>query len=236
MRGDRREGGVEETGRQEPGARSQELAQTSNLKPQTFPSPQSLVPGSSATPHPLPFIPDLIEIGKIVAPQGLKGELRVYPDSDFPERFVQPGMRWLLKPGHKEPQPVELVRGKHQDGKGLYVIQLAGVVDRTQAEALKGAKLLVPASDRPPLAEDEFHVSDLIGLNVFDQITHAFIGVVVNVISAGNDLLEVERCAQTETFAKKPATVLIPFVKAIVPVVDLDQKRIEITPPKGLIG
>ncbi len=209
--------------------------QNSELKIQNSPDPQSLASRPSA-PSPLsPFPPDLIEIGKIVAPQGLKGELRVYPDSDFPERFVQPGGRWLLKPGQKEPQPIELVHGKYLDGKGVYVIRLAGVVDRTQAEALRGAKLLVSASDRPSLAEDEFHVSDLIGLPVFDQATQTFIGTIINVISAGNDLLEVERCAQPETSTKKPATVLIPFVKAIVPVVDLDQKRIEITPPKGLI-
>ena len=39
-----------------------------------------------------------IEIGTIVAPQGLHGELRVYPDSDFPERFLVPGTRWLKHP------------------------------------------------------------------------------------------------------------------------------------------
>ncbi|HEY9659223.1 MAG TPA: ribosome maturation factor RimM, partial [Allocoleopsis sp.] len=37
-----------------------------------------------------------LEIGKIVGVQGLKGEVRIYPNSDFPERFEQPGKRWLL--------------------------------------------------------------------------------------------------------------------------------------------
>ena len=49
-----------------------------------------------------------LEIGKIIAPQGLQGEMRVYPETDFPERFEVPGQRWLLRPGESEPEPVEL--------------------------------------------------------------------------------------------------------------------------------
>jgi 16S rRNA processing protein RimM len=174
-----------------------------------------------------------VEIGRIVAAQGLKGEVRVYPDSDFPERFVEVGTRWLLLPGQSEPQSVELVSGRYLEGKGLYILQLKGITDRNQAEALRGAMLLVSADDRPPLEEDEFHVLDLIGLEVFDQ-QGTLVGRVVQVIPAGNDLLEVERPSSSDGTAK-PDRVLIPFVKAIVPVVDLDQKRIEITPPPGLI-
>lgn len=181
---------------------------------------------------------DWIEIGKIVAAQGLNGEVRVYPDSDFPERFLEPGKRWLLLPGQAEPQPIELVQGRYLHGKGLYVIQFAGVDDRNGAEALQGTKLVVPSSDRPPLEEDEFHVLDLIGLEVYDQASQMFIGTVTRVVPAGNDLLEVKRPFQndgTQPEKKQSDTILIPFVKPIVPVVDVPQKRIEITPPKGLI-
>lgn len=52
-----------------------------------------------------------LEIGTIIAPQGLDGEVRVYPDSDFPERFEQPGVRWLLCPGEREPRAIELLGG-----------------------------------------------------------------------------------------------------------------------------
>jgi len=174
-----------------------------------------------------------LEIGKIVSPQGLKGELRVYPNTDFPERFLEPGKRWLLYPGQQEPQLIELVKGRYLDGKGLYVVQFAGITDRTQAEALVNCKILIAASDRPTLEQDEFHVADLIGLPVFDQATQTLIGEVINVLAAGNDLLEVKYpVTDTEATTK---TVLIPFVHAIVPVVDLVQQRIEITPPTGLI-
>ncbi len=200
---------------------------------------------------------DWLEIGTIVAPQGLKGELRVYPNSDFPERFEQPGQRWLQRPGETEPQPIELLGGRFIPGKGIYAVRLAGVETRQQAEALRDSRLLVPESDRPKLGEDEYHVIDLIDLEVFNQLTGELIGVVVDVIPAGNDLLEVKLHKQPEPAPEKPelpppnriskirkpkrqtqqkpATVLIPFVKAIAPVVDLQSGRIEITPPAGLL-
>lgn len=170
---------------------------------------------------------DWLEIGKIVSAQGLKGEVRIYPNTDFPERFVQPGTRWLLRPGAAAPEPIELKSGRYLEGKGLYVVRFAGVGDRTQAESLRDCRLLVRESDRPRLAEDEFHVVDLLGLEVFDQTTDQLVGVVTDVIPAGNDLLEVQR--------PESGKLLIPFVKAIVPIVDLSRHRIEITPPPGLL-
>jgi 16S rRNA processing protein RimM len=186
-----------------------------------------------------------LEIGKIVAPQGMKGELRVYPDTDFPERFLVPGLRWLLRPNATEPEEVELITGRFIEGKNLYVIQLADVKYRDQAEELRGCKLLVPQSDRPSLGEDEYHLMDLVGLPVFMQDGGEFIGTVVDLINAGNDLLEV-RLEEEEgnkemggqgdkEKSNLPKNVLIPFVKPIVPVVDLEAGRIEITPPDGLL-
>ncbi len=169
-----------------------------------------------------------LQIGKIVAAQGLQGELRVYPDSDFPERFVVPGTRWLLRSQNEAPQSVELLHGRYIEGKGLYAISLTGITTRNQAEDLRGGLLLVPESDRPILGEDEYHVLDLIGLEVFNQLTQSVVGKVTDIIPAGNDLLEV----QLDSSAK---TVLIPFVKAIAPIVDLENGRIEIIPPSGLL-
>lgn len=183
---------------------------------------------------------DWLEIGKIVAAQGLSGEVRVYPDSDFPERFEVPGKRWLLRPGAQEPQPIELVSGRYLDGKNLYVVKLAGVDNRNQAEELRGYKLMVLASDRPQLAEGEYYIPDLIGLEVFMQASGEFVGTVVDVFPAGHDLLAVKlhpsftNNKEQITDDKKQKTVLIPFVEAIAPVVDLENRRVEITPPPGL--
>ncbi|MDV3347473.1 ribosome maturation factor RimM [Leptothoe sp. LEGE 181152] len=184
---------------------------------------------------------DWLTIGRIVGAHGLNGEVRVYPDSDFPERFEQPGERWLLKPGAANPEPIKLVKGRFQEGKGLYILKLAGINYRNQAEILRDAQLLIPADDRLPLEPGEFHVGDLMGLAVILQETGEQIGSVIDVYRAGNDLLEVALASdQPEEATKdngqiKARTVLIPFVEAIVPVVDLTQGRVEITPPDGLI-
>lgn len=201
--------------------------------------------------------PELLKVGTITSPQGLKGELRVYPDSDFPERFTKAGTRWLQHPDTSVISEVQLKGGRYLAGKNLYVIKLEGIEDRNTAEELRNYKLLVDKSDRPKLSKDEYHVSDLVGLEVYHQETEENIGVVVDLYSAGNDLLEIELHKQPETQAKpkrdlsrvsrrskrkkykpkpdKPITIFIPFVKEIVPVVDLVNQRIEVSPPDGLL-
>jgi 16S rRNA processing protein RimM len=207
-----------------------------------------------------------IEIGTIVAAQGLYGEVRVYPNSDFPERFIEPGKRWLLHPNQTEPEPIEFLGGRYIPGKGLYAVELEGIENRSEAEALRGCKLFVEKGDRPYLEPDEFYIQDLLDLEVFNQLTGEVLGKVIDIIPAGNDLLEVELYrsrSEIETAAPaevtppkstqferkkarkkqqkksdrepKPATVLIPFVQEIVPIVDLENGRIEISPPPGLL-
>jgi len=182
---------------------------------------------------------DWLEIGKIVAPQGLRGEMRIYPNTDFPERFLVPGERWLLRNGQQDLESVTLLKGRFLEGKGLYVIQLQGINCREQVEDLRNAQLWVPVGDRLPLEEGEFHVADLIGLPVYHQTTGAYVGRVKDVLPAGNDLLEVDLLAPEAPDVPAPKTnsktTLIPFVHDIVPLVDLAKQRIEITPPKGLL-
>ena len=168
-----------------------------------------------------------VNIGKIVAAHSMKGEVRAYSTSDFPERFEKPGTRWILRPNHSIPEPIELIKGRYMPGKNLYILEITGIENRSQAEALQGCELFVPMSDRPILNPGEYHVLDLIDLDVFHQETAEHIGKVTELIVAGNDLLQVE----TPTGKK----ILIPFVNEIVPLVDLTQKRIEINPPPGLL-
>lgn len=174
-----------------------------------------------------------VEIGKIVSPQGLKGEVRVYPDSDFPERFEQPGQRWLLRPGETEPQPIKLERGYCIPGKKLYAVKFVGIDNGDMAEALRGCHLVIPEGDRPKLGENEYHILDLINLQVFNQQTGENIGVVIAIAPAGNDLLEVK--LHPTPSSENTKTVFIPFVREIVPVVDIQNNRLEIDPPAGLL-
>lgn len=171
-------------------------------------------------------------VGRVVAAQGLQGEVRVLPLSDFPERFTRPGPRWLQR-RREAPRQVELLRGRQLPGKELFVVRFEGIDSRTAAEELVGQELMVPGSDRPPLEEGEFHVLDLVGLEVRLLPGGEVIGRVTDLLHGGNDLLEVETPAPAQGEAAQRR--LIPFVEAIVPEVNLPEGWIGITPPPGLL-
>ena len=170
---------------------------------------------------------EFLVVGQVVAAQGLKGEVRILPASDFPQRFTEPGKRWLRRRGQNE-QEVQLLSGRQLPGKELFVVRFEGINDRTAAEGLVHQELLVAADDLPALEEGEFHLLDLQGLNVRLQGEAEPIGVVVDLHHGGNDLLEIE-------LKESGRRCLIPFVEAIVPQVDLQQGCLLLTPPKGLL-
>jgi 16S rRNA processing protein RimM len=145
------------------------------------------------------------------------------------------------------PRAVELLGGRQLPGKSLFAVRLAGVSSREAAEALVHQEFLVDASQRPKLAPGEFHLLDLVGLQVRLLVAGAPppsspgepIGRVVDLIHGGNDLLAVELApAASPPAGSQPAPgrrVLIPFVEAIVPQVNLQEGWIGITPPPGLL-
>jgi len=179
--------------------------------------------------NPLIDAQEWLEIGTIVAAHGIRGEVKVLSASDFPERFLHKGQRWVRKTATETPRCLTLEKGQPVPGKNLYILRFAEMGDRNQAETLVGQTLLIAATDRLPLEPGEFHVADLLGLIVYDHHTGDRLGTVTDFYSAGNDLLAV-------TLDRSPdKPVLIPFVEAIVPVVDLDGDRLEIQPPPGLL-
>ena len=167
-----------------------------------------------------------MSIGEIVAPQGLQGDIRIKPSSDFPERFTKPGKRWIQK-ANELPTEIKLIKGKIIPGKSIYVLSLEGINTRSSAEKIIGWNLVVPINCRPTLSEGEFHYFDLIGLEVRNTITKTLIGHVTDLIKGGNDLLEIELVE-----GKK---VLVPFVREIVPEIKIQEKWMLINPPPGLL-
>tara|TARA_B100000965_G_scaffold311231_1_gene270742 strand:+ start:1119 stop:1649 length:531 start_codon:yes stop_codon:yes gene_type:complete len=167
-----------------------------------------------------------MDIGKIVAPQGLNGNIRLKPSSDFPERFTKPGKRWIQK-ANELPTEIKLIKGSLIPGKSIYVISIEGVSSRSSAEKIIGWKLVIPIDSRPNLQNDEYHYFDLIGLEVRRGSKKTLIGYVTDLIKGGNDLLEIELIE-----GKK---VLVPFVKEIVPKIEIKEKWLLINPPPGLL-
>ena len=168
-----------------------------------------------------------LAVGKVVGAQGLRGELRVNPASDFPERFTQPGPRWLQRKG-TTPQEMMLTSGRQLPGRSLFIVRFKGIENRSAAEALVGQTLLVSSNDRPELEEGEFHLLDLVGLEARLNANDCdVVGTVSDLISGGNDLLEITR--------PDGRKLLVPFVEQIVPEVHQTEGWLLITPPPGLL-
>tara|TARA_B100000674_G_scaffold130789_1_gene100835 strand:+ start:62 stop:601 length:540 start_codon:yes stop_codon:yes gene_type:complete len=172
---------------------------------------------------------DWLVIGVITSSHGLDGKLNIKSLSDFKERFTQPGFRWVQKKIEK-PIPFNLISGYQKPGKESFVITLEGIKDRNEADNLKGYKLLVRSDDIPKLKDNEFHLNQLIDLEVKLLVKNKIevIGKVVDLITDNNDLIVVK-------LNKNNKNVLIPFVKEIVTTIDNKNKYLLITPPKGLL-
>ena len=167
-----------------------------------------------------------MSIGELVAPQGLKGDIRIKPCSDFPERFTKPGKRWIQK-ANEFPTEIKLINGRLIPGKSLYVLSIEGVANRSSAEKIIGWNLVIPVDSRPELNNDEYHYFDLIGLEARKGDKKTLVGYVTDLIKGGNDLLEIELVE-----GKK---VLVPFVKEIVPEIEIKKKWLLLNPPPGLL-
>ncbi len=168
-------------------------------------------------------------VGLITSCHGINGQLKVKSLSDFEERFLKPGIRWLQKE-NEPPSKIELTSGFKQPGKETFIIKLQDINNRNQAERLKKFKILVQTNNLPKLKKEEFHLLELINLEVktVENEELKIIGKVINLENEKNNLLVVE-------LFKNKKKVLIPFVKEIVPLVDIKNNFLIINPPNGLL-
>jgi 16S rRNA processing protein RimM len=164
---------------------------------------------------------ELMTIGRVVKPQGRKGELAVQPLSDRPERF--PTLRRVFLPGPGG-TAVEKTVASCWPHKGGFVLKLEGVDSITQADALRGLELRLPAQELAPLPEGSYYHHQLKGLAVEDAAGSP-LGTVADVLvtGAGADVLVVEGAAGES---------LIPLAEDFVRRVDLTQGRIVVRPPE----
>ena len=174
-------------------------------------------------------IKEWLIVGIITSPYGLKGRLKIKSLSDFKERFTVPGIRWLQEENQK-PKPYKLISGFQKPGKDYFIISLEGITNRTQAEKIKKYKILVENSDIPELADEEFHLYELLNLKVKLKTQNKLItiGEVSDLHTENNTLLEVK-------LYNNDQKVLIPFVRDIIPIIDIVGNFIIINPPKGLL-
>lgn len=165
---------------------------------------------------------ELIKIGQITSPHGVKGEVRVYPLTDFPERFSTL-RQVLLGP---EARPIG-IRCKGTL-KNLLILAIDGVTDRDEADKLRLQYLQVPKSEVHPLPEGHYYVFDLVGLDVIDPDGQP-IGKLVGVDSASpaHDNYVVETAPRKR--------YMVPAVKTFIKEINLEKGHVVIQPIPGLL-
>jgi 16S rRNA processing protein RimM len=171
--------------------------------------------------------PEWIEVGRVSRPHGIRGEVRVTPDSDNPERFAggsvvyaRPARARLAggSSGERSPLTVDAIRGD----SAYPIVAFAEISSREAAEGLRGFVLEVPGEELPELAVDEFYPFDLEGLAVKDP-RGSVVGRVKEVIdSPAHPLWAVALDSGREA--------LVPFVLVAVPTVSLAEGYVVVEP------
>lgn len=161
-----------------------------------------------------------VVIGKIVAPVGIRGEVKVIVLTDFPERF-NVGSEIMLKPPKGESRRVKIEL--QRPTKGGLTIKLEGVDTRNDAEALRDAQFVIDKSEVATLPEGEFYVFDIIGLRVVTDDGREC-GEVVEVLQGGANDVYVTSTG-----------LCIPALRDVVVGVDVDKREMVIRPVPGLL-
>jgi 16S rRNA processing protein RimM len=192
----------------------------------------------------------LLVVGRVSRPHGIRGDVVVEVRTDDPGQRFASGCVLATQPEAAGPLTVA---GARPHGGGL-IVSFTGVSDRPAAERLRGVWLVIDSADVPvPEDPDEFHDHQLIGLDVVTAAGR-HVGTVADVRHHGQDLLVIQPAGgeragvpgpaavaggggpvSATADAERAAEILVPFVSAIVPEVDIQAGRLIIDPPPGLL-
>ena len=164
------------------------------------------------------------EIGVITKPQGLRGEVRVHPTTDDPERFALLDEVFIRFAKAPDVKPYKLKSARRY--KGMVLLRFADIDDRNAAEKLTGGVLLIPPDKALPLEQDEYFIRDLVGLNVKTE-DGTVIGEITDIFPTGANDVYVVRDADGETF-------MIPAIKDVVQHVSLETGEMTVRLLEGL--
>jgi 16S rRNA processing protein RimM len=163
---------------------------------------------------------DLLLVGRVARPHGVRGQVIVNPETDFPEARFVAGQILLVGPaGAPAARAIREVRF-HQ---GRPILTLAGIDTMTDAESLTGADVWLPQSAIAPLPERTYYRHDLIGCEVLDTA-----GGLIGRITAVEGTLD-------RSHLVVDGDVMLPLVDGICIEVDMGARRVVVNPPEGLI-
>lgn len=171
--------------------------------------------------------PRFLLIGEVLKPHGIRGEVRVRPYTDMPERFSWLETVYLGKPDADVPDggPVAVETARlHQK---VVLVRLANCTDRNAAEALRGIGLFVPEDDAIPLADDEYFLHELEGMVVYDGEQEELLGHIVEIIETKANNVFVVHGDRGE--------ILLPDIEEVVQDIDFENGRVLVHLLPGLL-
>lgn len=165
---------------------------------------------------------DLLQVGAITTTHGVRGEVKVFPTTDDPKRFLD--LKHVILDDGREKRNLEIEHVKFF--KNLVILKFRGIDNINDIEKYKKAGLFVTREDAVELSEDEYFIADLIGLTVVTDEGEE-IGTLSDVLQTGaNDVYVVSKQGQKD--------ILIPAIHECILNVDLEQQKVEVHLLPGL--
>ena len=166
---------------------------------------------------------DMLQVGVITSPHGLKGEVKVFPTTDDPARFKKLKTVYLEKGTERICREVQSVRFFKQ----MVIVKFKGLDRIEDVENLRRTPILVTRKDAVPLEEGEYYIADLLGMEVRDE-EGKILGRIKEVLQTGaNDVYVVEREGEKE--------LLIPAIPQCRKSVDVEAGIMVVRLLKGLL-
>ena len=162
---------------------------------------------------------DLLEIGQVAKPQGLKGFIKINPFTDNMQKFEN-YKRVFIK--NIEYKIEDLKYNKNQ-----VIIKLKGIDSVEEAEKLRNLYLYIDKSDLAELPEDSYYIVDLIGLEVFNEENNELLGKIEDVFPTGSNDVYVVR-------SEIGKQILLPAIKDVIKDVNIKDKKMIVKLLKGL--
>lgn len=160
-----------------------------------------------------------VVIGTIIAPHGVRGDIRILPQTDHPEQFLE--LSYLLL---EDGRTLEITSVRFH--KRMALVKCKGIESMNDAELFRGKKVLINSEDLPQLKEGEYYVADLIGLKVLDE-NGKELGTLKDVLSTGsNDVYVIAVLNEKD--------ILIPALKKHVKEINVKEQRIVVELPEWI--
>lgn len=171
------------------------------------------------------ILTEYLNVGKIVNTHGIRGEVRVISQTDFPEERYQPGAELVLFRDQKE--PLQLTVASHRKHKNFDLLTFAGYPNINDVEAFRDGILKVSIANLSDLAENEYYYHEIIGLTVVEE-DGTVMGKIKEILSPGaNDVWVVQRKGQKDA--------LLPYIESVVKAINLEEGTVVVEIPEGLL-